>query len=603
MKKTISLLLAFTMLLSSFSVFSISAYADDYQAPDTIYGLDISQISRTSVKFSWYVSSWTNVYSERFEISQYNSSTKKYTPVADIKASKESGDFAYTLYNLKSAAKYIFALRGYIVRDGVKYYSDYSEKAYVCTSPKDPVIRSVTYSAKGQMKVTWDKVSDATGYVIEYSPSKSFKNDGTTCYLTVSSSTTSKTISGLAEKTYYVRIRSYIKYNSKYFCSDYSRTKSISIKTGASLKTMLNSIKTTTDGRNYIKEFTDNGVDISKYSTTYDRFKAIYDWHSKHNTDYGWNCVGCNSNFNVCIAALFMNSSKKYDQFIKLAADNFKNSNGSVVMHKWSVIYLAGVPYIFDPRLQGYTSNKTGTAYFGAAKNSSVGKKYIFDYWYATFPVITEDDGNYDHYSPVYSFPFVSAVAKPGIVAAKATAKQGAIKISWDKVSSAKGYQIQYSTKSDFSSAKSVCIEDNSTVAKTLKNLGSNKTYYVRIRAYKLLNGSKLYGYWSSTLKVKTRHINEADPTSIKTLTAKSKGFNVKWKTVSNATGYQVCFSKTSDFKKSTTKTYGGKNTSSKTISKLSAKTKYYVKVRTYRTVNGKKYYSAWSGVKSIKTK
>lgn len=602
MKKSISLFLAFVMIISG--IFAANtAYADDYQAPDKIYETDVTQISQTSVKLYWYVSSWYDVKSERFEIAQYDTSAKKYKTIADIKASKESGEFTYTVYNLKAATKYAFALRGYITRGGKKYYSDYSDKILACTSPKDPTLKSAKYSSQGKMKLSWSKVSNATGYVIEYSPSKSFKNDGTTCYLTVSSNTTSKTISGLPKKTYYVRIRSYIKYNKKFYCSDYSKTKSVSIKSGASLKTMINSIKTTTAGREYIKEFTENGVDINKYKTTYDRFKAIYDWHSKHNTDYGWSCVGCNTNFNVCIAALFKDCSKKYETFIMLAADNFKNNDGSVVMHKWSVIYLSGVPYIFDPRLQGYTNNKTGTTYFGVTKNSSVGKKYLFDYWYAYFPVTFTDDGNYSHYSPYYSFPFVSAVPKPATVTAKATAKQGAVKLTWNKVSSAKGYQIQYSTKSDFSSAKSIYIENNSTTAKTLSDLGSNKTYYIRIRAYKKLNNSKLYGYWSEAIKVKTRHVNEADPTSIKKLTAKSKGFNVKWKTVDNASGYQVCYSKTSNFKKSTTKTYKGKNTSSKTISKLSAKTKYYVKIRTYKTINGKKYYSAWSSVKTVKTK
>lgn len=41
----------------------------------------------------------------------------------------------------------------------------------------------------------------------------------------------------------------------------------------------------------------------------------------------------------------------------------------------------------------------------------------------------------------------------------------------------------------------------------------------------------------------------------------------------------------------------------SKTISKLKAKKKYYVRIRTYKTVNGKKYCSVWSAKKSIKTK
>ncbi len=46
------------------------------------------------------------------------------------------------------------------------------------------------------------------------------------------------------------------------------------------------------------------------------------------------------------------------------------------------------------------------------------------------------------------------------------------------------------------------------------------------------------------------------------------------------------------------------KNTTRKlTAKKLKTKKTYYVRIRTYKTVNGKNYYSAWSGVKKAKTK
>jgi hypothetical protein len=44
-------------------------------------------------------------------------------------------------------------------------------------------------------------------------------------------------------------------------------------------------------------------------------------------------------------------------------------------------------------------------------------------------------------------------------------------------------------------------------------------------------------------------------------------------------------------------------NTTAKTIKQLKSKKKYYVQIRTYKTVNGVKYYSAWSGKKIITTK
>ncbi len=93
-------------------------------------------------------------------------------------------------------------------------------------------------------------------------------------------------------------------------------------------------------------------------------------------------------------------------------------------------------------------------------------------------------------------------------------------------------------------------------------------------------------------------------PTSITGLSAVSKGFTVKYKKGSNITGYEVQYSTS---KKFTTGTKTAKVKSLKTTTKkvtgLKSRKTYYVRVRTYKTVNKKPYYSTWSKTKSIKTK
>ena len=96
--------------------------------------------------------------------------------------------------------------------------------------------------------------------------------------------------------------------------------------------------------------------------------------------------------------------------------------------------------------------------------------------------------------------------------------------------------------------------------------------------------------------------------TSISSLTAGSKKFTVKWKKqATQTTGYQVQYSASSKFSKAKTVTVGKNTTVSKKISKLSGKKKYYVRVRTYKTVkiNGKsiRIYSGWSKAKTVTTK
>lgn len=92
--------------------------------------------------------------------------------------------------------------------------------------------------------------------------------------------------------------------------------------------------------------------------------------------------------------------------------------------------------------------------------------------------------------------------------------------------------------------------------------------------------------------------------TSIKKLSKGKKKFTVNWAKVSGVKGYQIQYSSDKKFKKNNKSvTVTKQKTTKATVKKLKSKKKYYVRVRTYKTVNGKKIYSSWSKVKSVKTK
>lgn len=92
--------------------------------------------------------------------------------------------------------------------------------------------------------------------------------------------------------------------------------------------------------------------------------------------------------------------------------------------------------------------------------------------------------------------------------------------------------------------------------------------------------------------------------TSIKKLSKGKKKFTVTWAKVSGVKGYQIQYSSNKKFKKNNKSvTVTKQKTTKATVKKLKSKKKYYVRVRTYKTVNGKKIYSSWSKVKSVKTK
>ena len=101
----------------------------------------------------------------------------------------------------------------------------------------------------------------------------------------------------------------------------------------------------------------------------------------------------------------------------------------------------------------------------------------------------------------------------------------------------------------------------------------------------------------------------KAKKPSIKKLKKGKKAFKITWKKVSGVSGYQVQYSTSKKFTKKTSKkiTYKGNKKFTKTVKKLKGGKKYYVRVRTYKTVkvNGKtvKLYSSWSKAKTVTTK
>lgn len=94
--------------------------------------------------------------------------------------------------------------------------------------------------------------------------------------------------------------------------------------------------------------------------------------------------------------------------------------------------------------------------------------------------------------------------------------------------------------------------------------------------------------------------------TVVSSLTRGKKAFTVKVarRASSNVTGYQIRYSLKSSMGSAKTVTVGTKPSAvKKTVKKLKGGRKYYVQARAYKTVSGKKYYSAWSAKKSVKTR
>lgn len=184
-----------------------------------------------------------------------------------------------------------------------------------------------------------------------------------------------------------------------------------------------------------------------------------------------------------------------------------------------------------------------------------------------------------------------TALSKPTISSLTLSAKTSA-KIVWNKINGAVKYDVYQSTGSSNSFKKVKSVTTNSC---TVSGLKAGIKYNFKVVAVGKSSNSALSSVKSiTTLKYSTKP-------AIKSVKGASKAMTVKIKKkITGATGYQVQYSTNSKFKSAKKTAFTG---ISKKVKKLSSGKTYYVRVRTYNIVNGKKTYGKWSASKSVSVK
>lgn len=116
-----------------------------------------------------------------------------------------------------------------------------------------------------------------------------------------------------------------------------------------------------------------------------------------------------------------------------------------------------------------------------------------------TYTVTINDE--FGVFKSSYDIKVVSALNKP--VIKKAKVKGNKLNMSWTQIDTAEGYEVQYSLYGSFvKSSNTKCISTGKTVL-NIDKLKKKNNYYIRVRAYKLVDGYKIYGNWSNVKKVR----------------------------------------------------------------------------------------------------
>lgn len=277
----------------------------------------------------------------------------------------------------------------------------------------------------------------------------------------------------------------------------------------------------------------------------------------------GWDQKFTNATSDLTITALY-----KINQYPVI----FKNDDGNVLSTQ-TVNYGAKPSLVKAPVRTGYT----------------------FVGWFKS----SKDTVPYNLQTPIKSAVVLSArytknTAVPGWVNAT-SAGYSKVKVTWRAVSGAQGYEIFRAT----TKTGTYSYLATSSSSYTNSGLVTNRAYYYKVRAYRVVNGTKVYSSFS-TIVSGTPVL--AAPTGLKAARANSTSIKLTWNRGTEASGYEI-FRATSYkgvYTKVVTLTSG--STLSFTNTKLSKGKLYYFKIRAYRTVNGKKVYSGYSNSVYLKT-
>ena len=195
------------------------------------------------------------------------------------------------------------------------------------------------------------------------------------------------------------------------------------------------------------------------------------------------------------------------------------------------------------------------------------------------------------------------------IYTGKAVKPQLCVTVGDSQLKSGKDYSASYSNNINPGTARAyaVGLGDYSIYAATVKfNIVRRHQHRYTAKVVKPTYTSAGYTLYTcscgSSYKSNVKSKLTVPKTKIKKLVSGKKSLTVSFNKARGASGYQVQYSQNKKFKNSKKCNVNAKKTSVK-IKKLKANKKYFVRIRTYKKVGNKTYYSAWSAAKSAKTK
>lgn len=221
----------------------------------------------------------------------------------------------------------------------------------------------------------------------------------------------------------------------------------------------------------------------SRYTTYY--YYKWSDWSNWSDTAYS-----ASSNRQVTTRTVYRTRYKIYHQ----ASQKITASSKTLTYKAASV------------DLKAKTSGNGKLTYSSSNKNVAIvnAKGKVTSKNYGTTVISIKAAATRDYKSAVKNIT-VTVVPKKMNIKSISSPNKTYIKAVWQKDSSVTGYNVEISLHKNFASQTWQKWFDNNTLSIYTDGLKSNKTYYIRIRAYKTVDNKKLFGAWSSIKSVKIK--------------------------------------------------------------------------------------------------
>lgn len=494
--------------------------------------------------------------------------------------------------------------------------------AFAASAPKAPSISVST--GDSAFTVSWKKVKGATGYKVYYTTDSKFKKG----IKFVSTKSTKKTVSKLSTcKKYYVRVKSYKtvkkRKKTKQLLSKYSNTVSLTTNVRPS---RINSVS---GGEATVAVKCTSASKVSGYQVQYatnSKFSGSKYWNSTSPTTTIKKLGGKGGAAQKYYVRVRTYKTYKHKNY-------YSNWSGSKSVSTKKVTYpntplvedaSAGLNFMtvkFMPygnitgfRVQIATDNqfKKIVKTTSTVSNASVTISGLSENTVYYFRVCSVRNLNGVEYIGSWKVPKDNILKTESSVSKDApsniqlqlsnenktcTASWNALFGSYDSVK----YVLQYSTSQAFPNESYATKTISTTSTSCYFPTAYNFSYYVRVKAVVTKSGITYESPWSGTKTITALNPYAVEKApDISNTNVDLNSFSVTWSAVSNATDYQVQYSKASDFSNAI---LANTVNLSYTALKLNENTTYYVRVRGFNSKGASNVYGPWSTTKTVKTK